>query len=72
MHLVVYRQTLLGCSLFNEAFVTEINERGGLNLKTGKMVFPLKKLPHLPAPIRSCAGIVRAQGLARVLGWQKR
>ena len=31
-----------GLQLFNEAFVSEINERSGLNLKTGKMVFHSK------------------------------
>jgi thymidylate synthase len=33
---------IAGLQLFNEAFVNEINERGGLNLKTGKMVFHSK------------------------------
>jgi thymidylate synthase len=33
---------IAGLQLFNEAFVSEINERGGLNLKTGKMVFHSK------------------------------
>jgi thymidylate synthase len=33
---------IAGLQLFNEAFVSEINERGGLSLKTGKMVFHSK------------------------------
>jgi thymidylate synthase len=33
---------IAGLQLFNEAFVSEINERGDLQLKTGKMVFHSK------------------------------
>ncbi len=33
---------IAGLQLFNEAFVSEINERGGLSLKTGKLVFHSK------------------------------
>ncbi len=33
---------IAGIQLFNEAFVSEINKRGNLNLKTGKLVFHSK------------------------------
>lgn len=33
---------IAGIQLFNEAFVSEINSRGNLNLKTGKLVFHSK------------------------------
>jgi thymidylate synthase len=33
---------IAGLQLFNEAFVAEINERAGLNLSTGKMIFHSK------------------------------
>jgi thymidylate synthase len=33
---------IAGLQLFNESFVNEINERSGLNLKTGKLVFHSK------------------------------
>ena len=33
---------IAGLQLFNEAFVSEINEKGNLNLKTGKMIFHSK------------------------------
>jgi thymidylate synthase len=33
---------IAGLQLFNEAFVTEINERRNLSLKTGKLIFHSK------------------------------
>jgi thymidylate synthase len=33
---------IAGLQLFNEAFVNEINERGNLSLKTGKLIFHSK------------------------------
>ena len=33
---------IAGLQLFNEAFVSEINERGNLSLKTGKLIFHSK------------------------------
>jgi thymidylate synthase len=33
---------IAGLQLFNEEFVSEINERGGLSLKTGKLIFHSK------------------------------
>ena len=33
---------IAGLQLFNEAFVNEINERGHLSLKTGKLIFHSK------------------------------
>jgi thymidylate synthase len=33
---------IAGLQLFNEAFVAEINSRGGLNLETGKLIFHSK------------------------------
>jgi len=33
---------IAGLQLFNEAFVNEINERGNLTLKTGKLIFHSK------------------------------
>jgi thymidylate synthase len=33
---------IAGLQLFNEAFVNEINERGNMNLKTGKLIFHSK------------------------------
>jgi thymidylate synthase len=33
---------IAGLQLFNEAFVSEINSRGGLDLETGKLVFHSK------------------------------
>jgi thymidylate synthase len=33
---------IAGLQIFNEAFVSEINERGNLSLKTGKLVFHSK------------------------------
>ena len=45
---------IAGLQLFNEAFVSEINERGNLSLENWQTYFPLKKLPHLPEPIQPC------------------
>jgi len=33
---------IAGIQLFNEAFVSEINRRGNLNLETGKLIFHSK------------------------------
>jgi thymidylate synthase len=33
---------IAGLQLFNEAFVNEINERGNMSLKTGKLIFHSK------------------------------
>ena len=47
---------IAGLQLFNEAFVSEINERGNLSLKTGKLIFPFKELSYLPSAIQPCQG----------------
>ncbi len=42
MHMLVCLPTLRGLQMFNEAFVSEINERTNLGLKTGKLIFHCK------------------------------
>ena len=42
MHIAGLPANIAGLQLFNEAFVSEINERGNLSLKTGKLIFHSK------------------------------
>ena len=42
MHYAGLPANIAGLQLFNEAFVSEINERGNLSLKTGKLIFHSK------------------------------
>ena len=42
MLMLVCPQILQGLQLFNEAFVSEINSRGNLDLETGKLIFHSK------------------------------
>ena len=53
---------IAGLQMFNEAFVSEINERGNLSLENWQTDFSLKELSYLQSPIQPCQGTFGAQG----------
>jgi len=42
---------IAGLQMFNEAFVSEINERANLGFENRQINFSLQKLPHLQTPV---------------------
>ena len=53
---------IAGLQMFNEAFVSEINERANLDLETGKLIFHSKNCHIYKRQFNLVQGIVRAQG----------